>query len=165
MNSAAQPDLSAPGVDARITARRDHGDVDALVARQRSFAGVLGRELSTPGAERVSPEDRARTTAEQLVAVAFIQPLLKQLRESTHAAPPFAPTQAERQFGALTDAERAQQLTRAAHFPLVERLARDLLKRTSMESAEDALGESRAGDVTQAGRLPNPGVPDRAADR
>lgn len=113
-----------------------------LVARQRSFAGVLGRELAGGGAARQTPEQRARATAEQLVAVTFIQPLLKQLRETNHAAPPFGPTQAERQFGALADADLAQQVTRAAHFPLVDRLAQDLLIRSGMDRAQAALAAS-----------------------
>lgn len=156
MESATQVHSSAAPADVAHAAPRPSGPVDPLVARQRAFAGVLGRELSTPGAEKVSPEDRARQTAEQLVAVAFIQPLLKQLRETNQAAPPFAPTQAEKQFGALGDAELAQQLTRAAHFPLVDRLARDLLKRTSMESAGDALESSRTALAPEPARTVAP---------
>jgi Rod binding domain-containing protein len=129
---------------------------DPLLARQRAFAGVLARGMTTPGADRLSPQDKARQTAEQLVAVAFLQPLLKQLRESSHAAPPFAPTQAEKQFGALSDAELAQQLTHAAHFPLVDRLARDLLRRTSMESAEEALTDGRAALAPDPARTMTP---------
>ncbi len=77
------------------------------------------------------PELRAREAAEQLVAIGLVQPVLKELRESNRASPPFAPSQGERQFRALMDAELAQRITRAAGFSLVERLAHDLLKRSA----------------------------------
>lgn len=100
----------------------------AVRTNQSSFAEVLGRE-GTPDARGESPAARARSTAEQLVAVALVQPLLARMRESGQAAPPFAPTAAEKQFMALQDAGVALQMVHASRFPLVERLARDMLER------------------------------------
>jgi hypothetical protein len=76
-----------------------------------------------------SSVDRAEEAARQLVAVALVQPALKQIREGTWAAPPFAPGAGEKQFRALMDAELAQDLVNHSRWPLVERLARDVRER------------------------------------
>ena len=110
----------------RLGSIRPNARTDALFNDQQSFSSILARDLSKPS----SPERSARESAEQLVAISLVQPVLKQLRDSDRAAPPFAPTQAERQFRSLMDAELAQRLVRASNFPLVDRLARDLLTRT-----------------------------------
>ncbi len=107
----------------------------ARAGEQRDFASVLGRQgvgvvASRTGAA-AGPEAQAREAAEQFVAIAMVQPILKEAREGTMAAGPFAPSSAERQFRALQDASVAQRITKAAHFPLVERLAGDLLRRTA----------------------------------
>lgn len=101
---------------------------DGRTGRQLDFASVLGRAQARPDE---SVEDVARRSAEQFVSMALVQPLLKQMRESNHAAPPFAPSQGEKQFQSLMDAEVAQRMVRAAHFPLVDRLARDMLMKVS----------------------------------
>lgn len=93
-----------------------------LGARQDAFAGVLARaQRSTSGGE----SDR-RQAAEEFVAVAFIQPILKQLRESNNAAEPFAPGPAEKQFGSIMDAAVSKQIVTASNFALVDRIAQDL---------------------------------------
>lgn len=74
------------------------------------------------------PAARARAAAEALVAQTFVGPVLKQLRESSEAAPPFAPGPGEKQFRALLDAELAQRMVSGWRLPLVERVARDLLR-------------------------------------
>lgn len=89
-----------------------------LGARQESFLDLLNRSRSAPGGPREA--------AQELVAITFVEPILKALRESSQAAPPFGPAPGEREFGALRDAEFARQIVRAAQFPLVDRLARDL---------------------------------------
>ena len=104
---------------------------DRLTDNQRSFAAALGRADT----RQQSAPDRARDTAEQFVTQTLILPLLKQLRANNQAAPPFAPTQAERQFGALQDAETAQRIAHASRFPLVDRLAQDLLRKAGFDAA------------------------------
>lgn len=64
-----------------------------------------------------------REAAEDLVANAFIAPVLRQLRETSDAAPPFQQTPAEKQFGQMLDAETARQIVRKSDLPLVDRLA------------------------------------------
>jgi Rod binding domain-containing protein len=98
-----------------------------MKAAQDSFLAVLGKRMDS--SVPATPQARAREVAEQYVSIALVQPLLKQLRETSNAAPPFAPTQAEKQFRALTDADLAQRIVKAKQFPLVDRLAHDLLKR------------------------------------
>ena len=88
------------------------------------FGSVLERATSLDHGTK--KEDRAQGAAEDFVSVVFVDPILKQAREMNHAAPPFAPSTGEKQFGALLDARIARQITKAAHFPIVDRLARDL---------------------------------------
>ena len=96
---------------------------------QQSFARVLGREDRS----RITgtPESKARDAAQQFVAQVFVQPVLKQLRESNQAAAPFGPTDAEKTFRGQLDADLAQRIVRGTNWPLVDRLARDMLERSS----------------------------------
>ncbi len=96
-----------------------------LGAAQRSFGDVLAR--SSAG-EETGPE-AARRAAERFVAQTLVSPLLKQLREQSWAAPPFAPSSGEKQFVSLQDAHTANSISRASNFPLVDRIAQDLLDR------------------------------------
>lgn len=89
----------------------------------RSFTEVLGKQVNAP--QDQSPESAATNAAQQLVAVALVQPILKQLRETSMAAAPFLPAQGEKQFQSLADAEIAQRIVRSKNFPLVDRI-RDL---------------------------------------
>lgn len=95
-----------------------------MATRQNDFASVLSRANAPVGR---TPEESARDAAEQFVSITLVQPLLANLRKSNGAAPPFAPSQGERQFQSLMDAHVAHQVVKAAHFPLVDRLARQLL--------------------------------------
>lgn len=88
-----------------------------------SFADIMARAKAGP-----SRQDQARDAAEQFVALTFVQPALKELRESNQAAPPFAPSEGEKQFRALLDADIARKIVHKAHYGLVDRVARDLLK-------------------------------------
>ena len=126
-----------------------------LADHQRSFAASLGR--AGAGAPPQSAPDRARDAAEQFITQTLILPLLKHLRATSQAAPPFAPTGAEKQFGALRDAELAQRIAHATRFPLVDRLARDLLdKAIKGKDPEAALREARAALPTSQ---TSPGTP------
>jgi Rod binding domain-containing protein len=107
---------------------------------QRSFASVLSRA----GHADQSPEQKAREAAEQLVAITFVQPLFKQLRSTSWAAGPFKPGPAEQQFRALLDADLSQRMVKSSSWGLVERLARDMLKRSEATGAE-ASGEKERG--------------------
>jgi len=114
---------------------------------QQDFSSVLSR--SRNDVEK-TVEEQARAGAEQFVAIAMIQPLLKQWRESNAAAPPFAPSQGEKQFQSLFDGQIAQQIARASRFPLVERVAEQLLLRTKKPGpAAPTDGESRKQTTPQ----------------
>jgi Rod binding domain-containing protein len=71
---------------------------------------------------------QARTAAEGLVSTTFIEPILKQVRESNTAPPPFGPSRAEKQFSSLLDTKLADEIVHAANFPLVDRIASQLLR-------------------------------------
>ena len=106
---------------------------------QRSFQDILGiaSGRTPPAGPDATPEEReaihvrrtqeTRRAAEQFVAKAFIEPVLASVRESSQAAPPFAPTPAELQLRSLADARLAQDVVKHARLPIVDRLARDLL--------------------------------------
>lgn len=131
---------SVPGP---VFGRFDGGDDfrvsgSALSGRQRDFATVLGTEQRRADAAKLTPEQEAREAAEGLVAIALVQPLLAAARESSEAAEPFAPTEAEKRFGSFIDADRARQLVRSGRFGIVDRLARDLLQQTRALDARDA---------------------------
>lgn len=111
----------------------------ALSGRQRDFATVLGTEQRRVDAAKLTPEQEAREAAESLVAIALVQPLLAAARESSDAAEPFAPTEAEKRFGSFIDADRARQMVRSGRFGIVDRLARDLLQQTRALDARDAM--------------------------
>lgn len=98
------------------------------------FASVLARGDHDPS---LSPRMRARRAAEDFVAITLVQPIFEQLRSANDAAPPFAPSQGERQFGALLDAELARRIVRAQDFPLVDEVARRVLNETPQGPDED----------------------------
>lgn len=81
-----------------------------------AFADVMRK------AQGGTSEADVREAAEDLVANAFIAPVLRQIRETSDAAPPFQPTPAEKQFGQMLDAETARQIVRKSRLPLVDRL-------------------------------------------
>lgn len=99
-------------------------------ARRIENQDLFRSALAKAGGEREqTPEQRARTGAEQLVAQALVNPMLKQMRQSSQAAPPFAPSQAEKSFRGLMDAELSQRMVRSGNWALVDRLAQDMLRK------------------------------------
>ena len=80
---------------------------------------------------------KAAEAAEGLVATTFIEPILKQVRESNDAPPPFGPSNAEKQFSALLDTKLSDEIVHAANFPLVERITQQLLKNMPAIEAAD----------------------------
>lgn len=112
---------------AELMSTRASGEASGELGRKQSqFSRVLAGERFKPVSE-----DEATRIARDLVAVALVQPLLKEWREAEQSPPPFGPGPAEKQFRAMQDANLAQELTRAQRFPLVERLTRDLRRGVS----------------------------------
>ncbi len=105
--------------------RLQPGGVGGAVERERdAYNLVMGR--ATGVTLKATPKERAREAAEQLVAITFVRPILEEMRQSNNAAPPFAPSSGEKQFRSFLDAKLANEITRSAQFPLVDRIARDL---------------------------------------
>jgi Rod binding domain-containing protein len=104
-------------------------DADRVSTSQRVFSQVLARADD----RALTPQQQARSAAEQFVSIAMVQPLLSQLRQTNQAAPPFAPSNAEKQFQSLFDAQVAERITSAKKFPLVDAVAEQLLKRLESE--------------------------------
>lgn len=99
---------------------------EAVRREQNSYNRLMGY---TPGTSaKATPKERARTAAEQLVALTFVRPILEEMRRSNNAAPPFGPSSGEKQFRSFLDAKLADEITRSARFPLVDRIARDLAR-------------------------------------
>ncbi len=93
----------------------------AMRQSQRSFDSTLGGMLNKSG-------DLAdtRKAAEEFVSIAFVEPILRSLRESNQAAEPFAPTAAEKSFGPLLDAEISKKIVSHERYGLVDAVARQL---------------------------------------
>ena len=85
-------------------------------------------------ARRGAGTNEIRTAAEQLVSATFILPVLTQVRESSMAAPPFAPTPGEKQFGSMLDQKIADEIVRSSRLPIVERLTRDFAARAGIHA-------------------------------
>lgn len=134
--------LASPADPSKVTgALPFHGDAKSpnpLVERQRSFAGVLARAGSHPGANLQTDEEKAREGAEQFVAMTFIQPLLKQLRETNQSVAPFAPSAGEKQMQSMLDGVLAEKLVSSERWPLVDRIAQDMLKKNAAKPAPNA---------------------------
>ena len=128
--------VSTPGL-ARVW---DYGKRDAspqstpfatAADRQLEFANLLGRASSTElgkAAER-QKSARQREAAQDMVAIALVQPILKGLRDSNRAAAPFGPGPAEKQFGGFVDAQWSRSLVRGGNFPLVKAVQRWMSER------------------------------------
>ena len=117
--------MSAPLTSISLTAERP-----VLPARDgASVVESFDRHLRAAG--RSAAQEQARQAAEQLVSIAFVEPALKMLRESSLAAEPFAPGDTERRFAPLLDQMFSVRVTRSANFPLVDRLEAQLLPDTA----------------------------------
>lgn len=148
---------------ASITGARDSAATrpDSLAGRQGDFASVIARAQNRVQA---TPEDRqaaARESAEEFVAVTLVQPLLKQLRETSNAAAPFAPSSAELQFRGMMDAQIAQRVSRASNFPIVDVVARNLLRAGEKKTNESKEVTNEGISIQPAGEE---GLPIRARD-
>lgn len=82
--------------------------------------------------------DEARRASEQLVALTFVQPVLREAREASRAAPPFAPTAIEKQFGPLMDQILSERIVRSSNWAIVERIAHDMERQGTAPEASQA---------------------------
>lgn len=130
-----------------------HTDSPAVLQRQRDFTAVIARDQ---GANADAAP--ARQAAEDFVSMAFVQPLLAQLRETNDAAEPFAPGPAERQFGEIMDQVLSRQIVRASNFPLVDRIEQDLASRAERLDAARSARITAQAQAAANTRQPNTGV-------
>lgn len=93
-----------------------------------SIMGVADRGVGAHGNEPVDAAAKAKKVAEEFVAKVFIEPMLKQARDTNKEPPPFGPGQGEKQFSSLIDAQRSLDLVRSASWPIVDRLASDMTR-------------------------------------
>lgn len=115
---------------------------DPAAGAGRDFQAMLGRRL---GDGQPTTEGEAREAAEMLLATTFVEPILKSLRETSRAAPPFAPTDGEKQMRALLDQKLAHEIVRAGNWPLADGLARDLLRKGATTGPDGAGGSEGEG--------------------
>jgi hypothetical protein len=101
---------------------------------------------------RAPVRDGARDAAESFIASSLIQPILKQLRQTNNAAEPFAPGAAEKQFAPLMDQIWAEQMVRASHWPLVDRVAQHLRDNTGIRPGGPSTKTPGPEAKTTAGR-------------
>jgi len=127
---ARTPLQSAPRGEAAPFAR--------MLEEQATLSGPLGDVRLNRAAERAggndesSPDDRAaarRQVAAQLVAEAFVRPILAQIREQTFVSDRFRAAPAERRFGPMLDEVIAERIVLGARFPLVDAVERTLTAR------------------------------------
>ncbi len=100
---------------------------------QLEFTEVLGRQ--TGRQLGITDEAKIRDTAENFVATALVQPIFKQMRSTNHAAAPFGPNKAEQQFQSLVDAQVSRHIVHKSHWPVVERVAQNMLKKAGLAPA------------------------------
>lgn len=98
-----------------------------LASRQESFSQAISRAANRLP---LTKEAKARQTAQQFVASSLVEPILKQMRSSENVAPPLGPSKAEQQFRSLMDTQIAQNIVKRSHWPVVDRIAKDLLNRS-----------------------------------
>ena len=113
---------------------------DPAAGAGREFAAMLGRLLGEGGP---TTKEESREAAEMLLATTFVEPVLKSLRDNSQAVAPFAPTNGEKQMRSLLDQKLAQQIVHAGNWPLVDSLARDLLR---TQAGDDADRGASSGD-------------------
>lgn len=121
------------------------GDLSGLAPSEQSATADQAQHFAelVERAKKGTTAEEIREAAEQLVSATFIKPILNQIRESNDAAPPFAPTQGEKQFGALMDQRIADEIVKSSRLPIVDRLTRDFAARAGVQlKQESAIGQN-----------------------
>ena len=100
---------------------------------QASFLRAMVRRL---GGDADAPEAGTHkglvaVAARRLVSDAFIEPLLREARESAQPGGMFAPGTGEKRFGHLVDRAMADRVVDAHRFDVVEAVERSLLQRVA----------------------------------
>ncbi len=123
----------------------------AAVAQQLRNGQAQGPDAPLPRSEDRSAQ-QARTAAEQLVSIALVQPMLKRVRESNNAAPPFGANKGSKTFGTMLDAAYAAEMTSSTRWGLIDSVAQRMMARLNpaanpagrLELGKDGLGRQDA---------------------
>ncbi|MDZ4755304.1 MAG: hypothetical protein SGJ11_12530 [Phycisphaerae bacterium] len=100
--------------------------------------------LSPAGSDFAKKLQRdARRSAEDLVATAFVMPVLAELRETNHAAAPFGPTDAEKRLGPVIDAHVAHSIVKRSRLDMVDRIESRILTEMSRKQATSAARQQK----------------------
>jgi Rod binding domain-containing protein len=102
-------------------------DFDKLLAGQSATAQVSGGAGSLTSAEA----KQLRQATEQMVASAFILPMLQQIRQDPFKSDLFHGGQGEEMFGQLLDTQLADRIVKRTNFPLVESLYNEMARRVT----------------------------------
>lgn len=119
-----------------------------IMSRKDLFTGNELNPVAVQGKSVEAEELRASEAAQKLVASTLVEPILKQLRSTNNSAAPFGPTEAEKQFGPILDAQIADNIVNAADFPLVERIKQDLLKNSAYMAQATQASSAPPAQVT-----------------
>lgn len=109
------------------------GEVAPKDDDQASFLRAMVRRL---GGDADAPESGTHkglvaVAARRLVSDAFLEPLLREARESAQSGGMFAPGAGEKRFGHLVDRAMADRVVDAHRFDVVEAVERSLLQRVA----------------------------------
>lgn len=130
MNIASlQPDSSTL-IDQISSASSSASSFDAVLNNASAAAASHGRDR----------DQQLRHASEQLVSDAFIQPLLKQMRNSPFKVKMFHGGQAEQAFGQKLDTILSDRIVHSTNFPIVDAVYRSLSKHGVSASAPAAQG-------------------------
>lgn len=132
-------------------AATQHGGLGPMAAIRD--ADTLRFEDVLRGRTRAVADDpeQARKIAEEFVAIAFVQPILAETHKPVlvdeEDLGPFAPGRAEKAFRPQLDARFARSIVSGSNFPLVDRVADDLLARAGVPTPRTAAGLVRQHQV------------------
>ncbi len=129
-SSSILDQFTRPPIDPNKTTSQFKHPLQAAQSATESGAAKAksGSSTAVDASANADALAKARTAAEGLISTTFIEPILKQVRESNDTPPPFGPSSAEKQFSALLDTKLADEIVQAANFPLVERISQQLMK-------------------------------------
>ncbi|MBL4810492.1 MAG: hypothetical protein JKY43_10605 [Phycisphaerales bacterium] len=108
--------------DSVNTEGKTPSDPDGLLRGPADGNAVRTNTTLTP------QEATALNTAQKLIATTLIKPILAEARAARDAPAPWGQTQAEKQFGGLLDNRIADDISKAANFPIAQRIADQILK-------------------------------------
>ncbi len=103
---------------------------------REDFAAALGRRFDRATHAGGGDEDEAFDAAAGFVAAALVEPVLKEMRESSNAPPPWGPGPGEKPFRAMMDVALAERIVRSGNWGLVDRLAREMRARMQAAGSE-----------------------------